>query len=699
MEPLPVYDNYCLMTALSRLLIDITRFADVSSNYGPSPGSDQREVHNKKQLSEMIWFLRRPVQFLADITVLCAAFFIAYLPAVNIRLGDFYVDVALTQLPFVVFVQFSSLYLVGAYSILWRYVSIEDLKVFVKAAMISGGLLLALRFLLMFTNFILWQVPISVILIDTTFAFGGLLALRVIRRFFYEVAEKEPYFVGRRRLVRKPALLVGAGRMGATLVKEVGGRADAELEIRGLVDDDLRKKGGSVSGHKVLGTTHDLPRLVDELNIKQVVIAIDHAQGKEIRRIIDICREIPVKAQIVPSLNEIAHGRVSVSRIRDVQIEDLLGREPVSLDDENLHDFLTGRVVMVTGAGGSIGSELVRQIINYSPKTILLVERAEYFLFQIEREVANVEGVEAVPLIADVGDEPRLREIFAKYRPEVIFHAAAHKHVPLMESNTVEAIKNNVLATQCLGRLAGEFGARDFVLISTDKAVNPSSVMGASKRIAEIIVQSLNKTFATNYAAVRFGNVLGSAGSVVPIFREQIERGQPITVTDPEMTRYFMTIPEASQLVLQAGALGSGGEIFVLDMGRPVRILDLAEDMVRLSGLTPYEDIDIVFTGVRKGEKLFEELEITGENLEKTRHPKIFIGKIATYSTEDVSRITAAFSKAVDTSDEALIRRLFNEFLPEASIGSAERSTASESLEADHETMFAPPPTRLGLAD
>jgi FlaA1/EpsC-like NDP-sugar epimerase len=657
-------------------------------------------VNEQPQLTEKIWFLRRPVQFLADIAVLCGAFFVAYLPAVNVQLGGLYLEIAIRQLPFVVFVQFSSLFLVGAYSILWRYVSIEDIKVFLKAAIISSGILFVLRFALMFTDFTLWQVPVSVILIDTSLAFGGLLGLRVLRRFFYEFGEKNKVFpTGKHRFKRKPALLVGAGRMGATLVKELSGRRDSELEIRGLVDDDPRKKGGSVSGYKVLGTTKDLPRFVDELNIKEIVIALDEASGREIRRIIDLCTAIPVKAQIVPSLNEIASGRVSVSRLRDVQIEDLLGREQVKLDDDNLHSFLSDRTVMVTGAGGSIGSELVRQILNYKPSRLLLVERAEFFLFQIGRELQELGGVEFVPLIADVGDEARMREIFEKYRPEVIFHAAAHKHVPLMEVNPIEAIKNNVLATRCLGELAGQYNTRDFVLISTDKAVNPTSVMGASKRIAEIVVQGLNQQYETSYVAVRFGNVLGSAGSVVPIFREQIRRGEPITVTDKEMTRYFMTIPEASQLVLQAGALGSGGEIFILDMGEPVKIVTLAEDMIRLSGYTPYEDIDIVFTGVRKGEKLFEELEITGENLDKTNHPKIFIGKIAAYSNDDVERIVNSFRSAVIASDEARVRQLFNEFLPEATIDSTREQPAVKVVNSTDEAFFSKPSTRLGLAE
>jgi FlaA1/EpsC-like NDP-sugar epimerase len=650
----------------------------------------------QKSLSDRIWFLRRPTQFLLDIAVLSAAFFLAYLPAINIQVTDFYVDIALRQLPLVILIQFSTLFLAGAYSILWRYVSIEDLKVFLTAGLVSGAILVALRFLLEFTDLSLWQVPVSVIMIDTVLGFGALLGLRVLRRFLYEFGDKGSAFRGTRRTKRKAALLVGAGRMGATLVKELSGRRDAELNIRGFVDDDPRKRGGSVSGIKVLGTTHDLPRLADEMGIEEVVIAIDHAQGKDIRRIVDVCAAIPVKAQIVPSLNELAHGRVSVSRVRDVQIEDLLGREPVQLDDREVRDFLTGKVVMVTGAGGSIGSELVRQILEYGPATVLLVERAEFLLFNIARELETAKiDVEFVPLIADVGDEPRMREIFERFRPDVIFHAAAHKHVPLMESNSCEAVKNNIVATHALGRLAGEFGTTDFVLISTDKAVNPTSVMGASKRIAEIVVQELNQAYATNYMAVRFGNVLGSAGSVVPIFREQIEKGEPITVTDREMTRYFMTIPEAAQLVLQAGALGDGGEIFILDMGQPVRILDLAEDMIRLSGLTPYEDIDIIFTGARKGEKLFEELEITGEDLLKTLHPKIFIGKIATYSKEEVASMLNRFRAAVELNDGGEIRRLFNEVLPEASITTDEPEASAVETREPPVTLQA----NLGLSE
>lgn len=652
----------------------------------------------KENYREKLWFLRRPTQVAVDLVVMTVAFFLAYLPAINIQLGEFYFNTALSQLPLVILVQFSALFLTGAYSILWRYISIEDLKVFLWAAAISGAVLILFRFSLSFAEFPLWQVPISVILIDTVLAFGGLLALRISRRFIYELGEKRTLLVPHRRMKRKPALVVGAGRTGAALAKEVVGRSDSRLLLRGFVDDDRRKQGGSVSGIKILGTTHDLPRLVEELDVEEVVIAIDQGNGKDLRRILEICRSIPVKAQMIPNLNEIAQGKISINRIRDVEIEDLLGRDPVKLDESNLHEFLSGKVVMVTGAGGSIGSELVRQIARFKPEEVLLVERAEFNLFTIEREARiDLPELRTRPLLADAGDEARMRELFERHRPAVVFHAAAHKHVPMMEANPIEAVTNNIFATLNVASLAGEFGASHFVLISTDKAVNPTSVMGASKRVAEIVVQNLSRQYKTRYTSVRFGNVLGSAGSVVPIFREQIRRGEPITVTHPDMTRYFMTIPEASQLVLQAGALGEGGEIFILDMGQPVRIVDLAEEMIRLSGLIPYEDIDIVFTGTRKGEKLFEELEITGENLLKTRHPKIFIGKIAAYSQEQVAEIVERFRRSVELRNESEIRSVLSDVLPEASLSGTNAAEGEPESDAETGKAFAQP-GKLGLA-
>lgn len=635
---------------------------------------------------------------MADVAILAAAFFLAYLPAINIQVRDFYSQAAITQVSFVVFIQISSLFVFGAYSIIWRYISLRDIKHFLGAAALSSAILISLRFALADTAFSLWQVPISVIIIDAILGFGGLLAIRVSRRFVYEFQERNRTWTIKKRLKPASALLIGAGRTGATLAREIAGRSDSHLSIKGFVDDDPRKKGGSVSGIKVLGGISSLARLIDDLNIEQVVITPDEYKGKEIRHIMDLCADLSVKARIVPSLSELSGGKLTISRIRDVQIEDILGRDPVLLDSNNLEDFLTGKVVMVTGAGGSIGSELIRQILGFKPSRIVLVERSEFHLFEITRELsAEDTGTEIVSLIADICDEPRMRAVFEEHRPAVVYHAAAHKHVPLMETNVLEALKNNVFATLTVGRLAADHGASNFVLISTDKAVNPTSIMGASKRMAELVVQGLDRETSTNFVAVRFGNVLGSAGSVVPIFREQIRKGGPVTVTDPEMTRYFMTIPEASQLVLQAAALGKGGEIFVLDMGEPVKVLELAEDMIRLSGLTPYEDIDIVFSGIRKGEKLFEELEITGEGLERTLHPKIFIGKIARYSNDDVTKMLAAFRNAVEQQNEALIRRLFNQFFEEASV--AEIKEAANEKAAVAKGKYFTQASRLGMAE
>ncbi len=662
-------------------------------------GENRIEVSHSKSFGDRVWFLRRPVLFIADVAVLTTAFFLAYFPTINIRLDVFLFESVLTQVPFVVFIQVSTLFLLGAYSIIWRYISIGDVKVFAYAALVSGGILIALRFLLNFTTYNIWQVPISVILIDTILGFGGLLGVRVLRRFLHEAAKRKP--VEHKRVTRrKKALLVGAGRTGATLAREVAGRADSELEIWGFVDDDTRLKSGRVSGFKVLGSTDELPQFVDEIGIEEVVITLDRATGLEIRRIIDLCGDAGVRTRIVPSLDELALGKVSITRLRDVQIEDLLGRDPVKLETANLAGLLKGRTVVVTGAGGSIGSELVRQIVNFSPTKLLLIERSEFAMFEITRELNELELAENVtPFIVDIRDEDRIAQIFTEHKPDVVFHAAAHKHVSLMEGNVAEAVKNNAFATHELGRIAGENGVSHFVLISTDKAVNPTSVMGASKRLAEIAVQDLNRRYDTKFVAVRFGNVLGSAGSVVPIFKEQIRKGGPVKVTDPEMTRYFMTIPEASQLVLQAAALGAGGEIFVLDMGEPVKVLDLARDMIRLSGLVPFEDVDIVFTGVRQGEKLFEELEMTGEDLERTRHPKIFIGNIATFTSEEVQQMFSAFRRSAAANDEVKIRWLFNQMLAEANISSGEHDFSQLKLSADEHGRISHQHISLGATE
>ena len=512
--------------------------------------------------------------------------------------------------------------------------------------------------------------PVSVILVDTVLALGGILGLRVLRRVLFERFERRENERAREtegQGVR--TLLVGAGRAGVLAAREITGRGDLKLDVRGFVDDDPAKAGSVVQGIRVVGTTEEIPFLIAEHGVKQVVITIAKASRKDLRRIVRICEDCGVRTRIIPGLYEMLDGRVSVSKVRDVDIADLLGREPVKLDDEGIRRFLSGRRVLVTGAGGSIGSELVRQVARFSPLELLLVERSEYALYRIDEEMGRLyPDLPRKPILADVTDGGRIRDVFRAHRPQVVVHAAAHKHVPLVEQNPGEAVKNNVFGTLTVGEIAGEFGVETFILVSTDKAVNPTSVMGATKRATELVGQMLGKRFATKYVAVRFGNVLDSAGSVIPKFREQIARGGPVTVTHPEMRRYFMTIPEASQLVLQAAALGKGGEIFILDMGEPVKILDLTIDMITLSGFKPHDDVEIVFTGVRPGEKLFEELGTSAENVDRTTHQKVFVGRVTSVAPEKVAGSLARLRDLAENGASAELRRELETLIPEASL-------------------------------
>ena len=610
--------------------------------------------------------LVRPLQFTVDLTVLTTAFTLAYLLRFEFAIPATERSHFLVQLGPLILVQLALLDVSGVYNFIWRYIGMAELRAFLKAALYSAIPLLLLRLLLTETHQVL-RLPVSIILVDTVLAFGGVLGVRVLRRDIHETWGKRHRANGKDKGPGRSILLIGAGRAGVMVAKEIQGRSDTDLQIAGFIDDAPQKQGSVIHGIKVLGTTKELPQLVRALGIDHVVVSIAQASRADFRRILDICEEIPVKVRTVPCLYEVLQGTVKVSRIRDVQIEDLLGREPVELDELEIARFVAGKVVMVTGAGGSIGLELARQVARFRPSKILLVERAEFALFSIDRQLHTSRlDLEVVPLVADVGHESRMRPIFERHRPSLVLHAAAHKHVPMMEFNAAEAIRNNVLATNLLGELAAEFNVEAFVLISTDKAVRPSSVMGATKRTAELVIQDLSNRFATRYVAVRFGNVIGSTGSVIPIFKEQIRKGGPVTVTHPDMTRYFMTIPEAAQLVLQAGAMGLGGEIFILDMGKPVRILDLAKMAITLSGLRPYSDIDIVFTGMRPGEKLYEELELTKEQTSRTRHPKIFIGKINAYPREQIRDALERLAFLSENGLELEIRRFLNDLLPEA---------------------------------
>lgn len=613
--------------------------------------------------------LSRKMHVLLDVVALGVAFAFAYLLRFDFELPRATRASLVVQLPFVVLIQVCSLWLFGVYSLIWRYVGLAELRRFVAAAALGAVPLLVGRALLP-DDFGDLRVPVSVTLASGILGFGAVLGLRVLRRIVYERFEKAESARERPRLARKPVLLVGAGRAGVLAVREIFGRGDVGIEVKGFVDDDPQKLGSLIHDVKVLGTSEDIPRLVREHEIDHIVITIAKGSRAEIMRIVEVCERASVKARIIPGLYEILQGRIAVNPIRDIEIEDLLGRDSVRLDESGLSDLLKGATVMVTGAGGSIGSELVRQVARYEPERVLLLERAEPLLFQIEQEMRRTRpDIDVVPLVADVCDVERLRSVFMSYAPHVVLHAAAHKHVPLMEMNPGEAVKNNVLGTLRLGEAAARGGCRTFILISTDKAVNPSSIMGASKRVAELVIQCLDGKHPTRYVAVRFGNVLGSTGSVIPTFKEQIRRGGPITVTHPDMTRYFMTIPEAAQLVLQAGAIGRGGEIFILDMGEPVRIVDVARDMVRLSGLRPDEDIQIRYTGVRPGEKLFEELATTEDRVEKTRHPKIFIGRIPKMDLDSVQQGVRSLVDVAQAGDPERIRRAFLELVPEAAFG------------------------------
>ncbi|MDX1632238.1 MAG: nucleoside-diphosphate sugar epimerase/dehydratase, partial [Thermoanaerobaculia bacterium] len=634
------------------------------------PGAEPRLIGDRP-----LWtrHLRREVQIFLDLSILTLAFALAYLLRFDFHLPDYAVESFLVQLPLVVLIQFSVILLVGIYRFIWRYVGMAELRVFVIAAGLSAAPMLLLRYGLP-DPLRAWRIPLSVTLMDTVLAFGGLLLIRVTRRALYERYERgRPWRIGRREREAEGsrALLVGAGQAGLMAARELARQPHRELEVVGFVDDAPAKQGAILHGVPVLGTLDEIPELVADEKIEQLVVTMARGPREVIRDLVSLGERLGVQVRIMPGLFEILEGRVSVSRFREVQIEDLLGREPVELAEEEMARFLTDSVVMVTGAGGSIGSELARQVARFRPRKLVMIDRAEPALFEIYREVLRLwPDVAVEPLVADIRDIERMRSALAEHRVEIVLHAAAHKHVPLMEINAAEAVLNNTLGTRDLARLAGQAGVDRFVLVSTDKAVNPTSVMGASKRLAELVIQTLDRRFETRFLAVRFGNVLGSTGSVVPIFRRQIQEGGPVTVTHPDMRRYFMTIPEATQLVLQAAAMGEGGEIFVLDMGDPVRILDLARDMIRLSGLEPGRDVEIVFTGVRQGEKLHEELELAREELAKTRHPKILIGRLQAPSSERIEIALERIEGVLDDGDDRVLRRVLGELLPEATLSS-----------------------------
>jgi FlaA1/EpsC-like NDP-sugar epimerase len=466
--------------------------------------------------------------------------------------------------------------------------------------------------------------------------------------------------------VGKRVLIVGAGQAGEYLVRDLLRMRGHEYLTVAFVDDKARRHGQDLHGVPVVGACDAIPEVVERLDIELIMLAVPSAKAAQMRRLVELCERSGVPFQTVPPLDALMSGKVSINELREVSIEDILGRDPVSLDWEGIRQGLTGKTILVTGAGGSIGSELCRQIATLEPARLVLMENSEYNLYALELELQQqFPGVRLAARLGDVRDQPKVEQLFAEQQPDVVFHAAAYKHVPMLEHQLREAVYNNVLGTRNVALAADRHGCSEFVLISADNAVNPANVMGATKRVAEIFCQNLNSRSATRFITVRFGNVLGSAGSVVPLFRKQIRAGGPVTVTHPEMERYFMTIPEAAQLILQAGVLGKGGEIFVLDMGEPVKIQYLAEQMIRLSGKEPHKDIPIVHSGLRPGEKLYEELFHEQEKLEKTSHEKIFLAR---YREVDWDRLEAslnAMESACQAFDSDRLMGLLAGLVPE----------------------------------
>ncbi|MDD2233813.1 MAG: nucleoside-diphosphate sugar epimerase/dehydratase [Desulfitobacteriaceae bacterium] len=509
-------------------------------------------------------------------------------------------------------------YVFGMYNRLWQYASSGELVLIIFAATIgSGGTVALVYFLapLRIPNTVaiyLWFLVI--------FLIGG-------SRFIWRILRENaftPYVPGS----QKQVLIIGAGDAGVVAVRELKKHNLREGRPVGFVDDSVKKQKMHIMGIPVLGTRTDIPRIVKGHNIDEVIIAMPSASGETVKAIIKICEKTGVDLKIMPGVFNVLSGSVDTTAIRQVQVEDLLGRDPVAVDLQQVAGYLTGATVMVTGGGGSIGSEICRQVIKFNPFKLVIVGQGENSVFDIEQELhTGYPSLNVATEIMDIKDRDKVQLVFQKYNPGVVFHAAAHKHVPLMERNPEEALKNNIVGTYNLAEAADAFKVKTFVLISTDKAVNPTSFMGATKRVAEMIIQSLDKRSATRFVAVRFGNVLGSRGSVIPTFKRQISRGGPVTVTHPDMIRYFMTIPEASQLVIQAGSMAQGGEIFILDMGNPVKIVDLARDLIKLSGFEPDVDIPIKFTGIRPGEKLYEELLTAEEGTSHTKHTRIFVAK------------------------------------------------------------------------
>lgn len=576
-------------------------------------------------------FIRKSILLILDIVLVGAALLGAYLLRFDGYLG-IYFEQFKDVVVFVILIYIANNWLFGLYKKMWRYASIQELL----------GIFWSATFSAFLTYILFWvldiKIPRSVLLMTgllSIFGIGG-------SRFAYRVLrDRQSKFRNQKSgISKKRLMIVGGGDAGANLVKELVQNPNSQYLPVVIVDDADWKLNNQIYNVPVKGNTNKIPELVESEEIDDIIIAIPSASRSRIKEIVTQCQKTKANIKILPNMNDLINGKAELNQVRDVEVADLLGRDEVILDSSNIESYIKDQVCLITGGGGSIGSEIVRQLVKYQPKEIVVIDIYENNVYELQQTLKrHYPDLNLRIIIASVRDKERICKIFDEVRPAVVFHAAAHKHVPFMEENPSEAIKNNIFGTLNVAQCAHEHKVKRFILISTDKAVNPTNIMGATKRIAELIIQSINKESETEFAAVRFGNVLGSNGSVIPLFKEQIKAGGPVTITHPGITRYFMTIPEASRLVIQAGALAKGGEIFVLDMGEPVKIVDLATQLIELSGYKPNQDIKIEFIGLRPGEKLFEELLLEEEGLESTKQEGILIARPSDITYQDILNV------------------------------------------------------------
>jgi FlaA1/EpsC-like NDP-sugar epimerase len=613
----------------------------------------------------MNYWLRLISMIIFDTLLMIASVYLSLLLRFDGQIEAPFYQAFIDLIPWFAIITLVSLYFFRIYHRMWQYASLGELYSIIKAISTSMLIIVALIYTLP-----LPYLPRSVYIISwglmIAFIGGSRLGWRILRDMIIKDISS----------VAKPTLIVGAGDAGALVARELKNNQGLNLQAIGFIDDSRYKQNLSLHDIPVLGNRRAIPHIVEHYGIEEIIIAMPSASGRVIRELIEICQSTPAKLRIFQGTGDLLSRD---SKIRNIELEDLLRREPVKLNLEEIAAYLTGKTVLVSGAGGSIGSELCRQICSFNPRSLVILDYSENNLFDIDNELREAyPAIRIETELADIKDRPRLQLVFSRSQPQVVFHAAAHKHVPMMEKHPAEAVKNNILGTRNIAEMADKFGTETFILISTDKAVNPTSVMGATKRIAEMLIQDLNQNSPTSFAAVRFGNVLGSRGSVIPTFKRQIENGGPVTVTHPDMTRYFMTIPEAVQLVIEAGAMASGGEIFVLDMGEPVKITDLARDLIRLHGYEPDKDIKISFTGIRPGEKLYEELFSAREQMAATMHDRIYISnKEQDLYFSSIETIETLFAKNAFINRNDVVE-LISQVLPEYRTTKREAQVRSE---------------------